>query len=866
MSDHEQQSTHKTGRLTRGKSQNKVDPHAPEIKPQRDSDEVLGAIEGVEKQLDALRGAHEEHRKINAELSARRAQIDELADQVESRESELSDREVELAEMRQELEDRESEIVQRSSGLEQRESQLAQHAETIEELEAVVETKSQQIDQRVEELDKQLEGISVRKDELAKLEELAKERLEQDNKLQQQIDQLSEELENTKATLGGREIELKERAKAVEELAIQAGRLEKQLAVMSEKSRVDEDESLKLVDELQNQLDEAQSQINAHDDSMTRALVRIDELEAIATTRAQDLQSASEKIRTLESIEKEHAESKQQLESLEALASSREQELKVVADKLSSFESIEQEHEQSLQKIESLEAQLAQAQQQFDSARESLESAPSGEQIAEFQSKLDATTTELESTRSRAQELEAQLLSVSEDASKELEASQAQITQLTEKLQQASKGLQDASDNKDQLTADLQSKLDAALARCEAMSETASEITAEQAAEHESQAQAHQAEVQELKNKIAQSEEQISIIRTKYDELSDQLIAEQKSSEESAEQLTRVGDLLDASSVREGELIASIEELNEQLELQRSEGAVQSDEWTVSRRQRLDRVKSILRQQSDKVRRATEALRDRYDQCEKVLLKRAELVEAYQAVSDAQAKLAKREARSGTLLGLSGLGILLLMIAGVSWFIAGQVAPGAYASRVTLVAQAGERTLTTADIESWQGYIEQSVTDPQFVEKAAQGMKRRGIKEFAVAGTLGSEMKSSLDVISAEPGKIELEYRGQGASRTQRVLDTYALSLTSQANAARARRIDGAMTTMQQSATAGEAPLDTARVEMAGMIFGGSSFATFVFGGIFWRRMAKLKANFERDSRVEPLFDEDSWAVEGKND
>jgi hypothetical protein len=91
------------------------------------------------------------------------------------------------------------------------------------------------------------------------------------------------------------------------------------------------------------------------------------------------------------------------------------------------------------------------------------------------------------------------------------------------------------------------------------------------------------------------------------------------------------------------------------------------------------------------------------------------------------------------------------------------------------------------------------------------------------------------------------------------------MTVTSQANAARARRIDGALTTIDSQAQVGDAPLDTARIETAGMIFGGSSFATFLFGGIFWRRLAKMKANFERDSRVEPLFDEDSWEVEGQD-
>lgn len=825
MSNNDNQSAHRTGRLSSKKKDSDTTNQNPELKPTRDSDEVLGAIEGVEKQLDSLRRAHEEHRILTEELNNRRDDLEETAEEIEARETELSAREVELAEMRQEIEERESEIAQRASGLEQRESQIAQHAESIEGLEATVEAKSKQIDQRVDELDKQLEGISQRKEELARLEQQARERIELDNNLQSQITQLTEDLEQTRARLGGREIELKERSRVVEELSVQAGRLEKQMVDIASKAAADEEASFKMVEEMQVQLDEAKTKLQAHDEAMQSSLARIEELEQISQTRAQELKEAAETISKLNSIESTHAQSIDQISELES-------KLQDAASKLSASQS-----------------ELQESHARFQAAKEELATAPSGDQIIAIQSKLEESTKELEFAKSRAAELESQLAEFGSSATEEVEASKAQIAQLSDQLMQAQSALQEAVESRKQIQSDLQTKLNEAIENGKQLAESSTGNTEQ---------------VEELTTKLAQRDEQVSAIRAKYDELSEQLLAEQSKAEEQQSQIERFAELIDVSSDREKSLEAQIAELNELIDnAPESTGSI-PDEWVSTRRERLDRVKTILRVNSDKVRRATEALRDRYDQCEKVLLKRSELVEAYQAVAEAQKKLAKREARSGTLLGLSGLGLLLMMIAGLSWFVAGQVTPGTYASRVTLAAQAGERTMSADDLASWQGYIEGLVTDPQFIEQAAQRMKRRGIESLAIPGTLGSHMSEALDVVAAEPGKVEIEYRGPGASSAQRVLDTYALTLTAQANSSRARRLDGALTTITDPASIGDAPLDTTRIETAGIIFGGSSFATLLFGGIFWRRLATLKANFERDSRVEPLFDDDSWEVESK--
>ncbi|MEX0875995.1 MAG: hypothetical protein WD114_00930, partial [Phycisphaerales bacterium] len=162
-----------------------------------------------------------------------------------------------------------------------------------------------------------------------------------------------------------------------------------------------------------------------------------------------------------------------------------------------------------------------------------------------------------------------------------------------------------------------------------------------------------------------------------------------------------------------------------------------------------------------------------------------------------------------------------------------------------------------ADLAGWETYVLELTKDPRFLEVAAERMKRRGIGEFAVPGELAKEMEQSLDVAGGMAGTIVMEYRGQGAERSQRVLDTFAVALASAANNARARRVDSAVTMIEEPASVGKEPLDNTRLHTAGGIFGGGIVLTMILGGVLWRKLSAAKARFEKDSRVEVLFEED---------
>jgi hypothetical protein len=151
------------------------------------------------------------------------------------------------------------------------------------------------------------------------------------------------------------------------------------------------------------------------------------------------------------------------------------------------------------------------------------------------------------------------------------------------------------------------------------------------------------------------------------------------------------------------------------------------------------------------------------------------------------------------------------------------------------------------------------VLDPHFLEVAAERMQRRGIAEFGSAPVLGEYLRQNLSVLSPEPGKVQLELRGNGKDRVARVLQTYAVTLATSANQGRARRVDGAGTLITQDATPTGTPIDDAEMLNTAMVFGGSSLSVLLVGGVLWRRMVAAKQKFEQSEAVARLMDDARW-------
>ncbi|MEL6741510.1 MAG: hypothetical protein AAFP26_12715, partial [Planctomycetota bacterium] len=291
-------------------------------------------------------------------------------------------------------------------------------------------------------------------------------------------------------------------------------------------------------------------------------------------------------------------------------------------------------------------------------------------------------------------------------------------------------------------------------------------------------------------------------------------------------------------------------------------GAKISDAGVKLRRERLKRARELMRGESDKLRRAADAVRQRFEQSEQVLAKRAELAGAYREFVDLREKTTKREVRSSAYLAGSALMLAIVMLAGASWFVAGQVMPGRHAAVVALQASGGSREPTADELVGWQSYHETLLNEPSFLGTVADRMKRRGIASLSSPGQLRAALDQGLTHDSPQAGTLRLELVGEGEARTLRVLDTFSTAIASVSNANRTRRGDGLSTVLASEPRLLDGALDMKQVYTAAGVFGGCLFVFFVLVGGLWQRMYRSKAEFERSHSVEAVIDEMGWVDE----
>jgi chromosome segregation ATPase len=299
----------------------------------------------------------------------------------------------------------------------------------------------------------------------------------------------------------------------------------------------------------------------------------------------------------------------------------------------------------------------------------------------------------------------------------------------------------------------------------------------------------------------------------------------------------------------------------ERLNAAKSGGMVPaSGSMSTLRRKRLTRYRSILREQVDKVRRASEVLAKRFEQCEQVLGMRAEVMAAKRQVENAAARV-QRQASTKQAAALTLYCVLILgTLAALSWAAVNQVLPGTFAAATELVADGRGRELSDAERDEWKRALEETLADPRFIDLVADRMRQRGYDKLATGNAMKSFLTTNFSHESPSPGSLKLEVRADGRDRAARSLDIIATALASDANANRERRADGAVTLIKSPALAGERPVDDTRLSHAGILLGVSSLLTLGFGTLLWGRLAKAKTDFEMGSQIDQVLDEARWS------
>lgn len=344
-----------------------------------------------------------------------------------------------------------------------------------------------------------------------------------------------------------------------------------------------------------------------------------------------------------------------------------------------------------------------------------------------------------------------------------------------------------------------------------------------------------------------------------------------------AERIRFLETQLAASAEQTGEMEATIAKLAERLkqEVQQrrtieervsSGGGEIIDERTRGRMERLRLHRRLRRQQFVQIREAGEVLRKRFEICEQVLAQRAQLAAAHQVIQETQKKQASQRAVGRAAVVMGHGTIVLAILAGLSWAVAGQVAPGRFAARAVLEADGKGRELSVEELKEWQKFHEEMLTDPLFAGKVSEHMKRFAMGPLAEAGAVAERLKTDMSFESARPGVLTVELRGDGPQRTARELNAVTTKLAAEAVEARARRIDGAVTVISKEAAADPHPIDSKRLQVAGMMLGGcAAFGIFVATFIY-RRLAAAKQKFERDIALEAILDASRWPKAGGQD
>jgi colicin import membrane protein len=501
--------------------------------------------------------------------------------------------------------------------------------------------------------------------------------------------------------------------------------------------------------------------------------------------------------------------------------------------------------------------------------------------VAERSARLDQLQQEVRALKQRLAETER----IAAERSQELLRSQDDATDLARRLEELERSRPSAERQIASLTTELERAAETARRAETDLAERQRSITelterctaleqrlAEQGSRHSVSAEA----AAELDARLRAAAEELAQATTERDQSREELARHQQQGAELAGRLAAAGrDLKQAAAAREessaalakaaahskelASRLAALQEQAEGLRKQASGRAAKAGAQAKLRRERMQRCRFLLRERSMKIRQAGEMLKSRHQQCEQVLSMRGEVLTAKRTVDALQKKVQAASARTRASTALFYLAGLIAVLGVLSWTVTQQVVPATYTAKATIVPESRNRTLTDEELAHWQAFHETLLTDPQFIELAAERMGRRGIAILATPGDLKEELDLHLDAQSPKDGQLVLELRGLGSERTARVLDTYVTALVSQANAAKEHRTDGASTAILEPARASRQPIEDPRPVFAAGVLGGSTVVFLIIGAIIWQRLAAAKTRFETEANIDELVESPNW-------
>ncbi len=315
---------------------------------------------------------------------------------------------------------------------------------------------------------------------------------------------------------------------------------------------------------------------------------------------------------------------------------------------------------------------------------------------------------------------------------------------------------------------------------------------------------------------------------------------------------------LDAALARLAERDHAIEVLDERLRQALTLPGADSDTRVVAdepgaatpqpnhlRRLRLFRYKHLLNQQSRKLMAAKNAIVRRQGECEQVLSQRAKLAELAGALNTRQQEVELRAARGTGAVFAAAACVIVGIVAGLAWTVAGIVAPATYAARATLAAKDAQAA-SRDDLAAWTEAHKGLTKDPIAYAEAAENFQRRGIESLASPAGVQERFSTDLYVQSDTPGTITLELRGPGRERTARELETFISAVLARSEAVRRMSAGALAPLVAQQPTAGDEPISTQRLVYAAVLSGGGIVLAGAAGVVAYGLLARSMRRFEQ--------------------
>jgi hypothetical protein len=234
-----------------------------------------------------------------------------------------------------------------------------------------------------------------------------------------------------------------------------------------------------------------------------------------------------------------------------------------------------------------------------------------------------------------------------------------------------------------------------------------------------------------------------------------------------------------------------------------------------------------------------------------------ELKQRQDELKATEKKMKRQWARPQAVVVFGWLAGLAILVAIVSWFLAGRLLPATIAASVNIEAKTRSGVpVEEQDKADWQQVHTAMLTDKAFQETVAKRLADQRFDDYKDPDELTEYLAEDLTVDSPKPGAITLTLAGTNERETAAVLDTVATTLATWSSQQAGKRGDGAVAVVRgesreagqlRYATIKDTPIKSRRPMGALVIFLVGFMLSFLMITRISQGLLKAKSAMEED-------------------